>query len=102
MASSELIEGYWKENSPLGSLFHNVSSNLLLGAHSSHSCILDIYLQLSSTILQHDSCILMFLPSVPVLLSRTMKHKLPIKMIILLLVLKVKSNYVENMWWCDI
>lgn len=29
MASPELIEGYWKENSPLGSLFHNVSSNLL-------------------------------------------------------------------------
>lgn len=38
----------------------------------------------------------MFPPWVPVWPSHTMKHKLPIKMIILLLVLKVKSNDVEK------
>lgn len=62
----------------------------------------DTYLWASSTILQHEFCVLVFPPSVPVLLSHTMKHKLPIKIIILLLVLKVESNDVENMQWCDI
>lgn len=62
----------------------------------------DTYSWASSTILQQDFYVLMFPPSVPVLLSHTMKHKLPVKMIILLLVLKVKSNDVENMQWCDI
>lgn len=60
------------------------------------------YLCTPSTTLQHNLYILVFPSSVPVLLFHTMKHKLPIKMIILLLVLKVKSNDVENTQWCDI
>lgn len=72
------------------------------GAHISHFFMPDTCLWAFSSILQHDFYVLMSPPSVPVPLSHTMKHKLPVKMIILVLVLKVKSNDVENMPWCDI